>query len=444
MRGDHGNTTLRGSHYGGEFHLLEASGPEAGDSTGGPVRQTLDDRLQVTNDYLTHGIRFETKAQWQRHGLTEVSDDCQPVPPATTCTKVKDQVAFGLVLNTGTVDLLAHHTMGSHVTGTVGVSGMYQLSSTTGPIFLVPSATTTSAAAFGFEQATVGVITFVGGLRGDTRHLSSDASAPLALSADTRSWSNATADAGLVVRPAPNFAVVGNFGTGWRAPTLFDLYTNGPNVADARYEIGDPSLKSERARNIDGGVRWESNRLHADATLFQNDVDDFIYTAPTAQTIGTLQVFRHQQTNARLHGIELSGALDVAAPLTVRASYDYTNGTDRTSGKPLPLMPPARTIVGAELHSSTLGWAQRASIGAEIERNQTQTRLGDFDVPTAGYTLFNLDFRMDRVVRAKPFRFDIDVRNATNVTYKDFMSRYKRFAYAPGVNVILKASAGAW
>jgi iron complex outermembrane receptor protein len=444
IRGDHGNTTIRGAHYGGEFHLLEASGPEAGDSTGGPVRQTLDDRLQVTNDYLTHGVRFETKAQWQRHGLTEVSDDCQPVPPATTCTKVKDQVAFGLVLNTGTVDLLAHHTAGDHVTGTVGVSAMYQLSSTSGPIFLVPSATTTSAAAFAFEQATFGAVALVGGLRGDIRHLSSDASTPLALPADTRSWSDATADGGVVVRPAPHLAVVANYGTGWRAPTLFDLYTNGPNVADARYEIGDKALKSERARNIDGGLRWQSDRVHADATLFENDVDNFIFTAPTAQTIGTLQVFRHQQADARLHGAELSGALDVATPLTVRASYDYTDGTDRSTGRPLPLMPPPRTIVGAELHASSLGWAQRASIGAEVEHNQTQTRLDQFDVSTGGYTVLNLDFRMDRVVRARPFRFDVDVRNATNATYKDFMSRYKGFAYAPGVNVILKASAGAW
>ena len=142
--------------------------------------------------------------------------------------------------------------------------------------------------------------------------------------------------------------------------------------------------------------------------------------------------------------VKISGALDVATPLSVRASYDYTNGTDRVSGRPLPLMPPPRTIVGGELHSTSLRWADRVSIGAEVENHKTQTRLGDFDVQTEGYTLLNLDVRMDRVVRARPFRFDIDVRNATNVAYKDFLSRYKGFASAPGINVILKASAGAW
>src|SRR5215475_8432269 len=145
IRGDHGNTTFRAAHYGGEFHLLESTGPEVADPEGGPVRQVLDDRLQMTNDYLTHGIRFETKAQFQRHSLAEVSDDCVPPPGQTTCTPVKDQQAFGLVLNTGTIDFLAHHAVGDALTGTVGVSGMYQSSSSSGPIFIVPSATINSA-----------------------------------------------------------------------------------------------------------------------------------------------------------------------------------------------------------------------------------------------------------------------------------------------------------
>jgi hypothetical protein len=34
------------------------------------------------------------------------------------------------------------------------------------------------------------------------------------------------------------------------------------------------------------------------------------------------------------------------------------------------------------------------------------------------------------------------VRNAFNTTYRDYLSRFKEFAPAPGVNVILKVSAG--
>ena len=445
INGAHGNTTIRGAHYGGEFHLLEATGPEAGDSTGGPVRQTLDDRLQITNNYVAGGgLRFETKAQWQRHSLTEVSDDCRPALGQTTCTKVKDQQAFALVLNTGTMDVLAHHAVGEHLTGTLGVSGMYQLSGTSGPVFLVPGATTTAGGAFSFEQLTFGKVTFVTGLRADTRRLSSDASTPLGLGAGRRSWSATTGDVGVVVRPLPELSVVANFGTGWRAPTLFDLYTNGPNAGDARYEIGDPTLQSERDHNVDGGLRWTSQHVRAEVSVFQNSVDRFIYTAPTTQTIGGLRVFRHRQTDARLTGAELSGSIDVFDPLTVRVSHDFVNGSARLTGAPLPLMPPPRTIVGATWHATQLGWAQRASIGAEVEINATQARLDPNDIPSSGYTLLNLDLAIERNVRTRPTRFDIGVRNAANTSYKDFLSRYKGFAYGPGVNVIFKASTGEW
>ncbi|MEP6494917.1 MAG: TonB-dependent receptor [bacterium] len=444
IRNDHGSTTVRGSHYGGEFHLLEASGPEAGDPTGGPVRQTLDDRIQLTNDYSVGGLRLETKGQWQRHSLAEVSDDCVPPIGQTTCEKVKDKQAFGLVLNTGTLDVVAHHGGGEHLSGSLGVSGMYQLSSTSGPIFLVPSATITSLAGFGFEQATFGAVSFVAGLRADTKNLSSDATPALALVADDRSWSETSGDVGIVIRPVQGLALVANAGTGWRAPTLFDLYTNGPNVADARYEIGDPTLKLERSHNIDGGARWASARVRAEASVYQNNFDRFIYLAPTAQMINGLRVFRHLETEAKLTGAEVSGAVDVATPLTVRASYDFVNGTDTKAGIPLPLMPPPRTILGAELHSSHLGWAQRASIGAEVEINQMQTRLDPNDFQTAAYTLLNIDASAERLVHGRPFRFDLDVRNATNQSYRDYLSRYKEFAFGPGVNVVLKASTGLW
>ena len=440
----HGNTTIRAAHYGGEFHLLEASGPEAGDSTGGPVRQTLDDRLQFTNNYVvSSALRFETKAQYQRHSLTEVSDDCQPAPGQTTCVKVKDQQAFGLVLNTGTADLLAHHTLGA-LAGTVGVSTMYQLSGTSGPIYLVPGATTKSIGAFSFEQLTFGAVSLVGGVRGDTRSLSSDASVPLSLAADSRNWSAFTGDVGFVVRAIPELAIVANLGSGWRAPTLFDLYTNGPNAADARYEIGNPALRSERDHSVDGGLRWASTRVRAEATVFQNTVDDYLFTTPALDSIGGLRVFRHTQANARLTGAEFSGWVDALPELTIRATHDFVNGVARATGAPLPLMPPPRSRIGANLHWRALSWAERAAIGAELEVNQKQTRLDAYDVPANGYTLLNIDMSMERVVHARPTRFDIDVRNATNTTYTDFLSRYKRFSYGQGVNVILKIATMGW
>ncbi|MEO7156340.1 MAG: TonB-dependent receptor, partial [Vicinamibacterales bacterium] len=414
----HGSTVIRAANYGGEFHLLESTGPEPGDPNGGPVRQTLDDRIQVTNEYLTGGIRFETKAQWQRHGLKEVSDDCVPPPGQTTCTKVKDQVAFALTLNTGTLDLLAHHALGEHVAGTAGVSGMYQSSTTGGPIYLVPSATVNSGAVFLFERGTFGPLSIIAGARGDSRHLSSEATPQLSLAADSRSWSQASADAGFVLHAIPSVSITGNIGAGWRAPTLFDLYTNGPNLGDARYEIGDPTLRSERATDVDGGLRWSNGALHAEASVFRNDINDYIYVTPTGTTQNGLPVFRHVQADARLTGGEVSAEARVAEPLLLRASYELVNGTDRRTDTPLPLISPPRTLLGGELGLGAFGLPKSAHLGAELEIVNAQTRLSAFDYGTKGYTLLNLDFSTERIVHRQPLRIDLRVRNATNASYK--------------------------
>ena len=444
IRGDNTNTTFRAAHYGGEFHLLEATGPETGDPEGGPVRQTLDDRLQVTNDYVTHGLRFETKAQFQRHSLTEVSDDCVPVPPATTCQKVKDQQAFGLVLNTGLVDAMMHHGGGDGISGTLGVSGMYQSSTSSGPIFIVPSATINSVAAFALEQFKTGPVAFLAGGRVDARNLSSDAQSEISRVADSQSWSAASGDVGVVVHLTPQLSALANAATGWRAPTLFDLYANGQNLAEARFEVGDPTMNTEQSKSIDGGLRWASERARAEVSVFRSDVDNFIFTTPTSQTRNGLQVFQHTQADARLQGAELSLEARVADQLVVRASHDLVQGDDKSASEPLPLMPPQRTILGAELDWPRAGALRKLRFGGDVEINQKQTRLNPEDQATDGYTLLNLDASFEHSIRGAPGRFDILVRNALNTTYRDFLSRFKGFANGPGVNVIFKVSAGAW
>ena len=41
-------------------------------------------------------------------------------------------------------------------------------------------------------------------------------------------------------------------------------------------------------------------------------------------------------------------------------------------------------------------------------------------------------------------RLDLNARNALNTTYRDYLSRFKAFANAPGINIVFKASAGIW
>jgi outer membrane receptor protein involved in Fe transport len=442
IRGDRADAVLRVAHYGGEFKLLEAGGPPSADSAGGeeeggPERKAADDRVQLESNYYLGSVRLEAKGQLERHSLIELSDEAGvPGVPG------QESEAFNLLLSTASGDLLAHHTLSTAVHGVLGVSGMYQNNDTRGPIPLVPDARVRSGAAFLFEQATSGRWSVLGGLRVDGRRLDWDRNTALGIAQDGHTtWTAVAGDVGVVFRPLADVAVAANVGRAWRAPNLFELFANGPRIGEERYEIGRQDLETERGTNVDLSVRWEARKLRGEVAAYRNQVANYIFVAPTDEFRDSLRVYRYQQADARLLGGEASLEADVAMPLTVMAKADAVYGTNLTADEPLPLMPPPRLTLGADVHADRLGGLARAHAGANVEINFEQTRLNPLDVPTDGYVLVNLAAGTSVSVGGRSLRLDLEVRNLLDTAYKSFLSRYKEFALNPGRNLLLRVSA---
>ena len=328
------------------------------------------------------------------------------------------------------------------------MSGLTQSNDTRGRIPLVPDARLRSGAVFAFEQAVLGRLSLLAGARVDVRRLTADSNAKLGLSSQTRDYTAFSGNVGIVYRMGAA-ALTANLGRAWRAPTLFELYSNGAHLGEARYEIGDPGLKPEAGMNVDAAVRWQRGRIRAELAGYRNAIGRFVYITPTDSfvTVSTsppdsLRVYRYQQANARLVGGEAAVEVEVARPLTLHARADAVRGTNRATGDPLPLLPPARVALGAELHRIAFGWADRTYAGAEVEVTTRQTRLNPLDIPTGGHTLLNLSAGIVRSLFGRVCHVDITVRNATNVSYRSFLSRYKEFALDPGRNVVLRISLG--
>lgn len=106
-----------------------------------------------------------------------------------------------------------------------------------------------------------------------------------------------------------------SFGTGFRAPGLYELY--GPGV-------GNPGLKPETSRSFDIGVeqRFLDGRLTADLTYFNVEVEDLIdwqYTGPNPWDGKYFQVDGIRKSR----GIELSASYDVSEQFKLAGSYTY-------------------------------------------------------------------------------------------------------------------------
>jgi iron complex outermembrane receptor protein len=439
-QGEWGKATARFTHYGGEFHLLEADTgslpppPPVGGKEEGPVRKLTDDRLQLGGTIPAGRLRLEAKGQWQRHWLAETVE-------GDTASAEK---GFDLLLNTTSLDLLAHHGAGARVSGTVGTSAYYQSSATRGDEPLVPGARAEGAAAFAFEQVTLGPRwSALAGARVDLRRLDADSNTDLGIGDERRDYTAWSGDVGLVFRPAAEIAVAANVGRAWREPTLFELFTNGPHPGEARFEIGQADLAPEAGLNLDLSIRWQAERVRGEVAGFSNTIDHYIYIAPTGTRTcpdpaivcapqDSLPVYRYAQADARLLGGEASLEVAAGSAIALSARVDFVRGERRDNREALPQIPPLRAKLGAEWHHGTGG------AGVDVDLVARQTRLSSFDRGTAGYGLLDLFGSFEPRLGPRAFRVEVQVKNVLNTSYRDFLSRYKAFALNPGRNIVLR------
>ncbi|HET7378956.1 MAG TPA: TonB-dependent receptor [Gaiellales bacterium] len=431
-RGAWGKATLRFTHYGGEFHLLEADTaqnplpqPPGGTQDQGPVRKLTDDRLQFGATLPAGGLLLEAKGQFQRHWLAEVVEG----------DSASGEQGFDLLLNTTSLDLLAHHGAGRRIAGTLGASAYYQNSATRGQEPLVPDARASGAAAYAYEQVSLSERwRLLAGARVDLRRLRADSNTDLALPNERRDYTAWSGDVGLVFRPAERLAFSVNAGRAWRAPTLFELFTNGPHPGEGRFEVGEATLQPEAGFNLDASIRWQSSLVRAEVSAFRNHIAHYIYIAPTGTTQNSLPVYRYQQADAVLTGGEASLEVAAATALVLSARVDYVRGERELDKQPLPQIPPLRTKLGAEWRGAG------ATGGLDVDLVARQTRLSPFDIGTAGYGLLDLYGGLDRHLGSRPVRVELQVRNVLDTRYRDFLSRYKAFALNPGRNIVVRLS----
>jgi iron complex outermembrane recepter protein len=409
---------MRVVHYGGEFKLLEANAPPG--ETGGPERKAGDDRFQITAQKPWGDWRLEAKGQLQRHSLTEMADD-------TTGTESE---AFNLQLQTGSLDVLLHR--GGL---TFGITTVGQTNAASGREPIVPDANTVSGAAFAFNRWSPGSgrVTFLAGIRADARRLHADRDDSLGVVEQNRNSQAWSGNAGVVFTPATGLSLSLNVGRAWRAPTLFELFANGPHIGEARYEQGDSTMKPEASRGVDLGVRWSGRHTRFEVSAYHNRMSDYIYITPTAVFIDSLRVYQYGQAEAEMLGAEALLEAEVAPGFIASGRVEAVRGTNLTSHEPLPLLPPRRASI-------EFRWQDHLRLG--VDAYAKPDRLNPLDIPTAGYALVNAGVGRDVRFAGRAVRVDLSLRNLFNMRYKSFLSRYKEFAFDPGFNAILRLSTG--
>ena len=180
----------------------------------------------------------------------------------------------------------------------------------------------------------------------------------------------------------PSFNINGGLDHAERAPSVEELFANGPHIATQTYEMGDETLSVEKANRGELGLGWKSRGLSANVSVYQARFDNFSYLKDMGFEEDHLPVRQWVQAPARFTGVDAevkwnfanndSGVWDARVfGDTVRAKL--TNGVN------LPRIAPSR--VGAELSWRRDDW--RASLSS-IQVSKAKN-LAPGETPTKGY-----------------------------------------------------------
>lgn len=441
-----GGRTLNGSGtvgYRGGFGVVSASYTRrderveihedpAEDPAATPFQRIAEDRVHLAGSIAAGASHFDVNLGYERNRRREFEEAGAA------------EVALGLLANTYSADLQLHHIPLGPFAGIVGVSGTRNVFDKFGEETLIPENAYNNVGIYAFEQAEVGRWNLSLGARYDYRRLSVEDDEELGVVAQRRSYNSVTGNVGVLYRVADPVALVLNVGRGYRAPTAFDLFSNGVHEGTVRFERGDSTLDNETSVNTDLAVRVQTNELSAEAGIFANYIHDFIFPDPTGEIDpeSGLQIFDISQGDARLTGFEAAVEYHATSLLHLRGTADYTRGHNTSTDTPLPFIPPFRATYSARLEGGDQGWLQRPYFSIGGESNARQTRLDLEDFAPEGYTLVHLAGGFAVPAGSANLALDLQLRNVFDKAYASFLSRYKTYALDPGRNFVVRVSTG--
>jgi iron complex outermembrane receptor protein len=333
-----------------------------------------------------------------------------------------------MVLKTFSLDGSWNYTLNKFFDMTIGTQGFIQTNVNAGERRLIPDADVSSLSATGILNYHGNNFTFEGGARFDLFNLRTvEYGRKDSLNyfpTISHSYNSINGSAGITYRLFTKLMLKANISTGFRAPNLAELTSNGLHEGIFQYEIGNSDFKSEQSIEGDLGLSYESKYLDIDLSAYNNKINNYIYLGQTKDTLLGYPVFRYFQSDANLQGIEAELTIKPADWLSLRGSYS-TVLAERGDGVNLPLIPADKLT--AALHFELNNWKFFSSPYAEISTYTAlaKTRLGENESGVPAYTLINAGFGCDLKFENQLINITITCNNLLNKVYTDFMSRIK-------------------
>lgn len=354
-----------------------------------------------------------------------------------------DETALHMKLKTANYNVKYYLPKSKNIETIIGVQGMHQINLNFGEERLIPDATINDFGAFMTSNYEWNKNAIQAGIRFDKRSISTSEYGIMgdegyfeALDKQFESFNFAL---GFKTNLTEKITTRFNLASGFRAPNLSELTSNGVHEGSNRYEIGNSNLKNEQNFQADLNLEYNSEHFEIFVNGFYNHVNNYIYIEPNGNTIDGNDVYNYVQNNAYLFGGE-AGIHFHPHPLDwLHFTSSFENVTAKQeNGDYLPLIPANQWKNNLKTNFNISNWFQKNYISAQINHTFNQNNTSDFESQSKDYTLVNIGFGGEMNFGKRKMDIYLNANNLFNKNYIAHLSRLKNDGIPNmGRNVVL-------
>jgi iron complex outermembrane recepter protein len=337
---------------------------------------------------------------------------------------------LNMKLNTFNYDVKYYLPKLGKIESIFGVQGMHQSNRNYGEELLIPDADVDDFGVFATALSEWEKHAFQIGLRFDTRNINTQEHG----NEDEEGYSQAinkkfnsfNASLGYKNTSIENLIFRLNVASGFRAPNLAELTSNGVHEGSNRYEIGNSNLKNEQNVQTDVNVEFKSSHFEFFINGFYNHINNYIFIQPTGAFIDSNDVYNYIQENAELFGGE-AGIHFHPHPLDwlhITSSFESVTGKKSNSDY-LPLIPANKLNSTLKVEFKETKSIKESFSSINVEHFLNQNNTGLFETNTNDYTLLNFAVGSKIELSKVAIEFNFNINNLLNRNYISHLSRLK-------------------
>ena len=289
--------------------------------------------------------------------------------------------------------------------GTSGVQYLDQHIRLSGAEKYLPDGDNRQMGLFTLQSLVRGKVRFEAGARIEFAKLNADADAEIAGNGGivgtlpfTRSFTPVSGSLGATYEVVPGWRAGLSLSHSERAPSIDELYSQGPHGGSQSFLFGSPDLEKETSNSAELSVHHVVGPLHFQGSVYYSRFNNFIYLAPTGDVRDDLPVYEYRQGKAEYLGFELGSDAKFGKALGIdwggEVVADAVRATIRNFG-PAPQIPPFRAL------GALTGSRGQVDGRLEVERVSGQDRTAPNETSTPGFTLVNAS---SIGIRSRPIR----------------------------------------